>query len=840
MKRISGFYFVGLMRGLALLMILSGILHAQAPAIPVLETAVYEDLKKLYSEILLVADGKPTSSIVASEQYKFAADLLQEAIKRSTGVVVPVISDTTVKAPFSQNLIILGNRSTSRISNELYDHHYSLMDLKYPGLGGYSVRSLHDPYGNGYGALLVGGSDVPGVTLGARALVAHLKTLPAVHGNLKLGWTMLTRLGENVVIPADLRQFETWEASKGYGSVGYFGWNSISKRMAMYYMTGDPFHAREALRLSFPDSEALKEIDEIDGERIENKHDPLAGPYHYNAMMLILYWDLIEESPVFSNVERLEITNAFARRFTHEGTPPFDKETYMINRVPQAVGSRHGQWSALSTYTLARYFNKYYPSAMWAQAESAGRIYFSSLHEHAWVIGEGDQLNWYATGIAPILIYMTLTGDRKPLENGVLQKLLAGQEVLMSGLVPDWSLNSAALSYFTQAAYLTGDGRWMNYLWRTEVDTDIFRLGQSFWPDERIKAVVPEDRVGKWLIHPIFEPMWRHQRSGFTLEQSFQNMSYRSAADASGDFILLDGYNGAYRNPYHTFDILELRLNGATLLKGYHNQVLTSADGMVEPKVAMGAALVHHGVVGKLTTAVAQVPNLPYVDWRRSLVLRKGRYALIVDDLEFRSDSDNMLSETTWEMPGAIWNPLHQMMQVNSAANPSVSYELHPSELMNVRKERITTMSWRGQARKESHKLFFYLLGENTTGDLSALCALRLSDRAAALTLPEAALAAVGKHEKIEGELVILSEKNLYGHAVREAGLSKSLLTASAPIDMDWDFEEGRMMVVNDQPVILSIAIASPDKIMVDGKRITGIAKADMYTFELPAGSHAL
>ncbi|MGI6459265.1 MAG: hypothetical protein ACOX5J_04095 [Candidatus Hydrogenedentales bacterium] len=36
-----------------------------------------------------------------------------------------------------------------------------------------------------------------------------------------------------------------------YRSVGYFGWNSISKRMAMYYMTGDAFHAHEALRLAF-------------------------------------------------------------------------------------------------------------------------------------------------------------------------------------------------------------------------------------------------------------------------------------------------------------------------------------------------------------------------------------------------------------------------------------------------------------------------------------------------------------------------------------------------------------------------------------------------------------
>ena len=112
---------------------------------------------------------------------------------------------------------------------------------------------------------------------------------------------MLTKLGKGVSPPTDVEHFETWEASHGYGSVGYFGWCSISKQMAMYYMTGDPQHAREVVRLSFPDPQAMGDIERIDGERIENKHDPLAGFYHYNAHMAILFWDLIEESPVWTD-----------------------------------------------------------------------------------------------------------------------------------------------------------------------------------------------------------------------------------------------------------------------------------------------------------------------------------------------------------------------------------------------------------------------------------------------------------------------------------------------------------------------------------------------------------
>jgi hypothetical protein len=76
--------------------------------------------------------------------------------------------------------------------------------------------------------------------------------------------------------------------------------------MAMYYMTGDPFQAREVIRLSFPDAQALKEIDEIDGERLENKKDPLAGPYHYNSMMLILFWDLLNQRMLYRSKPWIE------------------------------------------------------------------------------------------------------------------------------------------------------------------------------------------------------------------------------------------------------------------------------------------------------------------------------------------------------------------------------------------------------------------------------------------------------------------------------------------------------------------------------------------------------
>jgi hypothetical protein len=614
---------------------------------------VYSKLKDLHLTTALVSADKPAVSIVTSSRYQALAESLQQAIAARTGVKVSIESDTSQAAvtPIKGNLIALGNRNTNRLIDQLYNEYYCLLDLKYPGPGGYNVRSLHNPYGNGYNVVLVGASDDEGMQLATQDCAKRIAESSLENGNLSLGWLMDLKLGAGITPTRDLKSIETWEASKGYGSSGYFGWNCISKHMAMYYMTGDTWHAREALRLAFPDAKAKRDISETDGEMIENKDDPLAGPYHYNAHMMILYWDLIEESPVFTDEERLKVTNAFSRQLTHRK----DEGVYRLTTVPGSVGSRHGQYSAVSLYCLGRYFEKYYPNPIWAQCVRGSMLHFAPLAEHAWVAGENDNLFWYNTAIAPVFTYMALSGDRRALEAGSAQRLLRGQEILLSGLQPDWALNSAAMDYLHKAAYFTGDGRWLTYRDRTGVDLKVFRVGQSYWPGDELKPALPTDLVGKWTVNYLPEQHWEQRNNGFKPSESFYFGSYRSAPDSTGDFTLVDGFNGASRNPYHTLAILELRLGGTTILKGYRNQVLTKADGMVEPQTAMDAALRWCDVVGETAALVGEVPKASFANWRRSLVQRTGRYALVVDELTFRTDSRNMEVQILWEAPGGSW-----------------------------------------------------------------------------------------------------------------------------------------------------------------------------------------
>ena len=606
---------------------------------------VYSELKDLHLRTELVKDGKPNAAIVAPKSGIHAeqADRIQRVCRELTAVEIPITDDESPGAavPIKSNLIVLGNRSTNKTIEELYNRYYTLLDLRYPGPGGHVVRTLHNPFGDGHNVLFVGGSDTNGVASAADVFAKKLRQM----GATTVGWLAEIQLGRGIDLPTDVRNFEIWEASRGYRSVGYFGWNSISKHMAMYYMTGRERDAREVIRLAFPDNEARKQICDIDGERIENKDEPLSGPYHYNAHMATLLWDLIEESPVFTDEERLRVTNALSKQLLHRAR----EGIYRLTRPSRAVGSRHGQWSAVSLYCLGRYFQKDYPNPIWAQCVRGAQLHFRSLHEYAWVSGESDNLFWYNTGIAPIFTYLALSGERKPVENGVLRGLLQGQEILVSGREGDWALRSASMGFLHKAAYLFQDGRYIHYRDITGVDLSVFRLGQSFWPEPHLEPVPPTDLVDKWSIHGLSRPAWLARRNGFELDESFGFGSYRSTTDGTGDYLLIDGFNGASRNPYHAFAVLQLRIDGTTLLEGYLNQVLTRMDGMVEKKVAMNAALRHWDVIGPTAIAVGEVPDAAYCNWRRTLVQRTGQYAIVIDDLTSRADSENLEVQIKWE-----------------------------------------------------------------------------------------------------------------------------------------------------------------------------------------------
>ncbi|MDY0167236.1 MAG: VCBS repeat-containing protein [Thermoguttaceae bacterium] len=818
------------------------------PPVPPLVPPVYATLKDLHVETDLVRDGQAVTPIVAPERYAAQAAQIAAAVERITGACLAIVADnddmTAIPADgerLAGSFIVLGNRSTNAMIEELYNRFHTLLDLRYPGPGGHEVRTLHNPFGGGHNIVFIGGSDDAGVAAAADAFIAKLAEAGGRQGTLTIGWMREIELGAGVEFPHEPEKIFHWDASAGYRSIGYFGWNSISKHMAAYYMTGDQHHAREFLRLAFPDEQAKRDITRVDGERIENKDDPLAGPYHYNAHMMILFWDLIEEDPFFSDEDRLRITNAFARHLLHEwheGRPP-----YALQSPAAMVGSRHGQWSAMAIYCLSRYFARDYGDPVWQQGLLGAHMAFASLERHAWVGGESDNLFWYNTGHAPILRYMLKKGWRGPIEGGVLDELLRGQEILATGNSGDWDLNSASITFLHRAAYLTQDGRWLEYLRRTGIDTAVPRVGQSFWPEDHLQPELPVDMTGRWSIHPMPGPMWERRGTGFPLEESFQFGSFRSSPDETGDFILIDGYNGASRNPYHCFAILELRLGGNTLLKGYRNQLLTRLDGMVEPRVAMDGALRDRHVVGGVAACVGEVPDAAYCNWRRTLAQRVGRYALVVDQLTMRESSENFQVQTQWEVPRGTWDEAGGTIvagrRPGAAGQPW--HEIVPSDPVRaLRQGRVFTLEWTGAAQEGRTLTFFSVLGSSGPGDAKRLACLRAGDNVASLRLPQPAVVVAGHYAGTEAELAVIADDHLYARRAIQVAAGDVLLSAGAPVAVDWDFAAGTVSVLAEDACTLSLRAAPAADLALNGQTANVRTAEGMLLIDIPAGAYTI
>lgn len=135
------------------------------------------------------------------------------------------------------------------------------------------------------------------------------------------------------------------------------------------------------------------------------------------------------------------------------------------------------------------------------------------------------------------LDYVLWSGWREPLKSGAIQTLLDSLEIQCTGGFPHTALRSASLNYLHKAAYLTQDGRWIYYRGRTGQDLSVFRLGQSFWPEEHLAPKPPTDLVGRWSIYCLPEPRWKSRNSGLPLEHSFVFGSFRTHLDDTGDFI---------------------------------------------------------------------------------------------------------------------------------------------------------------------------------------------------------------------------------------------------------------------------------------------------------------
>ncbi len=771
-------------------------------------------LRDLRLETAVVRDGKPAAVVVVPADGKMDGEArsLVEAVRQLTGATLPVRHDRDVPLSLPENTIALGCRTTNDLIARLYDLHYTYLDQKYPGPGGYVVRSLHDPFGNGRNVIFVGASDDAGLRL-AIAEFTRLAAEAAKAESLSFGWLARIKLGEGLKIPEDADTVPSWEASLMYGPSSYFGWNCLSRRLALYYMTGEERFLREFLWLAFPDEKAIAHIWKVDGERIEDKNHPLSGPYHYNGHYMILLWDLVEESPFFTDEQRLRITQAFAEQLKH-----WQAEWAYAGRyygdLTRTIGTRHDQYAALNLYCLSRYFDKYYPDPVWRKNLEAARQSFSSIGRTFYVAGEFDHLFWYTTALEPLLSYMIVSGDRVGVKSGNLDILLRGFDLILDGTRTCGNLQQLSLSFANKAAYLGGspsdphgDGRFVYYRNMTGMDTNVFRIGQSFWPTQAERP--PTEIVGKVLARPLE----RELRDAFALPfpetKGYQFASYRSGLTAADDYLLLDGFYGGSRNPYHCLALLDLRIGDKWLLRGYLNQVVVRQAGLVDAQVPMASELLRSDAVGPVAHIEAEVPNFFFGSSRRSILHAAGRWTVVSDVFTPRQDLADADLSVQYECASAVTlNPDGRITFGTGGATGAIVFSVKP--VMSCHGQ-LAFASLRGDFTAGTRVHVASLVGVMPQqGDLD--CA-ELGENAIALRTPDPAVAAFGPLHagdvQSDAAALLLTPDLLYAADATAISAGEPLVRSSRPVTLCWDLAKGEMDVEADAETVIMVQLAT-------------------------------
>lgn len=579
--------------------------------------------------------------------HRSAAERLATSLEQKIGVRPEIVAAAGIldQLPNREPLILLGNMADNAVVRRLYMQWHTCVDRVFPGNGHYLVQTLHDPWGAGGNIVLVASSDGAGIDPGVSAL---LEKVPA---DGIINWIYDAQPAESfrkLAYFGDRQKWDQWEGDRSRLVLPYPWPQSYFLHGAadedpqisglIFLMTGSDEHAAEYRRRLL----AFMEKNRIIGHLFQPAH--------------MVLWDLLEEHPVFSNAERLTITNWFLANVRSDEAIGAGH----IQRWPWGMPHQnHGTRPALGAFFMARYFDRHYHLPEMPMYLQRIARYFDMQADWSKPMCDSSMHQWSATLTARGVYAMT-SGEMRFFESGAAR--MAAERALRTknnaGVLPligDSQYGEGAATLLAQAALYYGDGR---YLWPMSVRAAYPRmktdeLARSFLGD--VKMQPPEDIVGVSVCpyDPGFWQGWRNLPTSYvfnppTIEygQAFDKIAFRTGLDPKqSEFLLLDGMIGASHdyddtNTVHEYSVGDRiyittcdGLFDATLSR--HNGVNVIRDGLSSP-LPYFAEKIHAGSAGDVLVSQTRVNDYSGSDQVRTIMLSPGRFFVVLDQVEAR------------------------------------------------------------------------------------------------------------------------------------------------------------------------------------------------------------
>ena len=598
-------------------------------------------LKPLFIETHLGEGGKPRALIVAGTPYAKLAERLQADIEEATGIKLPVFDDVKALRNLDKkrHLIVLGHYGNNKVIEHFYYRWYLVVDGVQPGKGGYVLQTVHNPDALGINLIVVGGSDDAGVAKAAERLTARIKehgaTLPRLFEmELGSGKEIVEKRGREVLDPK-----RTWPTGHPLEEQ-----QAIAEAGMLYVYTGD-----EAYAQAFKEKlvEGLRER-----ENVGNGDD---------FYMVMITWDLVEEAPVFSDEERLWITNALWKLLERHG--PEEYTTYCFSRKDKIWPRKnHGVRYACSVYFAARYFHQYYQMPEMNRWIANVRQYYECQMK-SWMPAEGTDSMAHIS-LMTTLEYVLAEDERGFLSREVLGRIADKWLMKTPGKAYGGGGRTGPLLFWCLAAHVLDAPEYLLPIYRWDPSMNAVRLpwqvgwcvGRSFYdgtiPEER---EISQDWLASMPVSPLYfdHTQWAEGAKNIPRKDAFDFLVFKDPKGENGQYVVINGHNtGSYSTD--GANGITAYLNGARWLSGgwhiatarKHTTMCISRNGEGKPLPAF--AKMERATSGE-GWGISRTALMDYngADWHRNVINAPGEWFLVVDEVHAREPGDYVI-ENRW------------------------------------------------------------------------------------------------------------------------------------------------------------------------------------------------
>jgi hypothetical protein len=838
-----------------------------------------ERLKPLNLQTPLVVEGQAKAIICHADDpaWKQAAVSVQQAITAATGVTLPLRTDKQLlpEELGKQPVVLLGNLDNNRHVARLYHNFFVCCDQGFTGRTGYELRSVYSPFG-GSNVIFIGSSFPEGAAKAANAFCETVKKQGST-GSLTVGRILDLKFDEDqrqspvgkIASEKDaqstIASYRKIFASPGEGRSGVSG---LVRYGLLYHRTGDPLAGQVYKALMAALLDYYRTDKTINGDGMARYDNDFRDAWTFQVAIL---WDLLEESGLFSDQERLDYTNLVVRLglecVLYQGyNKPEARAEWLRNK---RIVHNHNTFPALGILFAGEYMQRHYQSP-WAQEwiDIATGI-FNGLKHTSKPLEDAAAYQWLP--IIHCAIYSLSQDDMTFFAEGHMRRAAldaiqvmdnAGYQVAFGDHPSEMSCSTLP-DVVQLAAWYYRDPQ---LLWAAQRASQRpgHPLNQSY--TLLLEPREPQDEVGL-VTSPLPRPNYDYcaenpqypTAPNVPWEQTFNKLSLRAGWGRNDEYLLLDGFG---RGTHMHFDAnaieryasggLPLLVDGEYIKNGpkYHSSMLIIRDGQSELTPAV-TRLDRSAMLATAGSSKTSLVKYNGTDWARSMLWRPNDYLLVEDTVTALQAGDYTLRccWRPWGEPtmrgGSLTadNPPQRLSILNVTGQPARLELVKQDGSLPV--SRFSEQSGVKLSAGQSHS-FINVVSASPRDKWRELKARQVRPGIVVVERPEGSeVAVLGKAAQSlpglssDGAVMTLSAEAIYAFDAKTISDVTPLLKSTQPVSLELSPAKGSGVIVTTVTVQLTVRLQPNMSVTVGTQKVTADA-AGLVALKLPAGKHEL